>query len=60
MSADEKLGTAAQYLASQVTSKKADVILPTLRSIVCRAGLAAVRSLARKANTEGTTPEDER
>ena len=60
MPADEKLGTAAEYLASQATSKKSDIILPALRSMVCKAGLAAVRRVARKASTEGTSTEDER
>ena len=59
MSADGKLGTAADYLASQVASKKADAIRSALPSMV-RSGLARVRGVARRASAGATTAEDER
>jgi hypothetical protein len=70
MPENEKLGTAAEYLATQVAGKKADAIRPALgpaaarlagavrsaiRSMIRKAGLVAVRSAAGKADTGGTT-----
>ena len=61
MPGNEKLDAAAEYLATQVASKKADAILPALgptaarlagavrsaiRSMIRKAGLVAVRSVA--------------
>ncbi len=75
MTSNEKLGTAAEYLATQVASKKADAILPALgpaaarlagavpsaiRSMIRKAGLVTVRGAAGKAGTGGTPTEDER
>ena len=68
VSGNEKLGTAAEYLASEVASKKAEAILPALgptaarlagavrsaiRSMVRKAGLVAVRGVARKGSAAG-------
>ena len=69
----EKLGVAAGYLANQVTTKKADVILstlgpkaarlarvlgPTARTMVHGVALAAVHRLSGKGDREGTRVED--
>ena len=68
MPENEKLGIAAEYLATQVASKKADAIVSALgppsarlagavrsaiRSMIRKAGLAAVRGAAGNADTEG-------
>ena len=64
MSADAKLGTAAEYLASQVAAgKKAHPIRSALRARAARpvgALRSAARLMARKADTGGTTTEGER
>jgi hypothetical protein len=74
VTSSEKLGAAAEYLAAEVASKKADAILPALgakvarlagalrpvvRSMV-RVALAAGRGVVGKADTGGTAVEDER
>ena len=51
MTSSEKLDTAAEYLATQVASKKANAILPALRLMAARlagAVRSAVRSMVRK------------
>jgi hypothetical protein len=74
VSGNEKLGAAAEYLATQVASRKADAILPALGAKVARLAGAlrpVVRSMVRvalgavcgvfgKADTGGTAVEDER
>jgi hypothetical protein len=71
---EEKLGIAAEYLATQVASKKADAILPAvgakaarlaraLRPVVrsmVRVALVAGRGVVGKADRGGTAVEDER
>jgi hypothetical protein len=75
MSGNEKLGTAAEYLATQVASKEASAIVSALgptaarlagavrwavRSVVRKAGLAAMRGAVGKADTSESAVEDER
>jgi hypothetical protein len=67
---NEKLDTAAEYLAAEVPSKKAEAIRPAvgpaaarlagavrsaIRSMIRKAGLVAMRGAAGKANAGGTT-----
>jgi len=60
MPADEKLGTAAEYLASQIVGKKADGVLPAFRAMVHMAVPARVRGVVRRrASAGGATTEDE-
>ena len=71
----EKLGVAAGYLANQVTTKKADVIVSALgpkavrsarvlrsavRTMVHKAAVATGRSPDGKVESGGTSVEDER
>jgi len=72
VSGNEKLGTAAEYLATQVASRKADAIWPALGAKVARLAGAlrqVVRSMVRvawvavcavvgKAHTEESITED--
>ena len=75
MSGNEKLGTAAEYLTAQAATKKGDAILSVhgarvtrlagslrlvVRSMVHKAAVATGRSPVDKADTAGTTVEDER
>jgi hypothetical protein len=74
VTSSEKLGAAAEYLAAEVASKKADAILPALGPTAARLAGAVrqvVRSMVRvalvvvcgvfgKADTDGTAVEDER
>ncbi len=75
MSGNEKLSTVAEYLATQVASKKGDAILsvlgakvarlvgvlrPVVRSMVHKAAVAAGRSPVGDAETGGTSAEGER
>jgi hypothetical protein len=74
-SKNKKLGTAAEYLATQVASNKANAILPALgprtarlagtvrsavRSVVRKARPVGVRGVAGEADAGGTTAEGER
>jgi hypothetical protein len=63
MSWNDKLDTAAEYLATQVASKQARAIRPALgppAAWLSGAVRSAVRAMGGKAGTRGSAVEDER